>query len=269
MTLALDGYFDESERTEGSEPISVAGYVFKSTAYKGFCRAWKRMLKAGPTPTTHFHMTHLYARSYEYDGWSVEERAEVLKLAVDAVREHMFCGVSVMFSQSDFERLAPPLYRFEFGSMYATACQMVLAATANWMDEYRCFLPIAYAFESGHRFWDEADGIMKGIGQISDLKKKYRYRTHFSLDKTEAYGLQAADMVAWIFPRLNVGFKFNHTMQAFAPLIQGLVAGQSHRYQLLHPNENGLVRYFNDQIQRRDEERYLVSLEKARKLRLR
>jgi hypothetical protein len=98
MALALEGYFDESTRNkEGSEPLSIGGYIFKSTGYVGFCRAWRRMLKSGPTPTTHFHMTNLYARDYEYEGWSVDDRAAMFKLAVDAVREHMFCGVSVLF----------------------------------------------------------------------------------------------------------------------------------------------------------------------------
>src|SRR5437867_7102878 len=98
MTLAA--FFDESVRDrEAIEPICVAGYVFKPTGYKHFVRKWARMLKsAGPKPTTHFHMTHLYARTYEYEGWSPEERAEVLRQAVDAVRKHAYCGVCVMFS---------------------------------------------------------------------------------------------------------------------------------------------------------------------------
>ena len=41
---------------------------------------------------------------------------------------------------------------------------MVLNATRLWMDDNKSFLPIAYAFESGHRFWNEADDIMAGIG---------------------------------------------------------------------------------------------------------
>jgi hypothetical protein len=269
MALTLDGYFDESYRQDGSEPLSIGGYIFKASSYTSFCRAWKRMLKAGPAPTTHFHMTNLYARDYEYKGWSVEDRANVFKLAIAAVREHMYCGVSVLFSQAEFEQLAPPLYRFEFGSMYATACQMVLRATATWMEDHRCFLPIAYAFERGHEFWDEANVILGGIGTLPDQKRLYRYRTHFDLDKTESYGLQAADMLSWIMTRLDVGIPDNHTMRAFGPIILSLVEGQSHRYQMLHLKTEGLIRYFNDQAARRDEDRFLVSFEKARKLRLR
>src|SRR5258705_13330617 len=51
MALALDAFFDESERNrDGTEPLSVAGYVFKPTKYRSFCRAWRRMLAAGPSP---------------------------------------------------------------------------------------------------------------------------------------------------------------------------------------------------------------------------
>jgi hypothetical protein len=270
MALQLDGYFDESERPkQGKEPISLAGYVFKPTAYKGFCREWKALLKSGPAPTTHFHMTHLYARSYEYEGWTVDERAAHLASAIVIVivRKYMHFGVSVLISQADFERLAPPLYRFQYGSIYATACQMVLAAASFWMKEHNSRLPTAYAFESGHRFWDEADGIMKGIAKVPALKQKYCYRTHFAMDKTESYGLQAADMFAWIMTRLNVGLPDTHSMRAFIPIIPSLVEGLSHRYQLFHPAEEGLLKYFDDQITNPNV--MLVQMEKARKLRLR
>jgi hypothetical protein len=267
MTLALDGYFDESERSEASEPISVAGYIFKPSAYRVFCRDWKRMLRSGPTDTTHFHMTNLYAATYEYEGWSVEERADHLRLAVTAAKRHKFCGVSVLFSQTDFERLAPPLWRMEYSSIYSAACQMALRATAFWMEKHKCFLPIAYAFESGHRFWNEADGILSGIGKYPDAKSEYRYRTHFALDKTESYGLQAADMLAWLFGRLDVVAPNNHTMRAFAPIFVSLTDGEGDRYQCLHPTDRGLRQFFADCAA--DANRRVITLDKARKLRLR
>jgi hypothetical protein len=145
---------------------------------------------------------------------------------------------------------------------------MVLNVTGFWMDEHKCYLPIAYAFESGHRFWDEANQILEGTNDCPALKKRLHYRTHFSLDKTESYGLQAADMVAWIFARLNVGVPKNHTMAAFAPLIMSLVEGQSERYQLFHPKPEGLLKFF-EQAKQRQDERMLVKFKKPRKLLLR
>jgi hypothetical protein len=212
-------------------------------------------------------MTDLYASEREYRGWSVEDRAAYLKRAVEASRKHKFCGISVLFSQSDFEPLAPPLWRFQYCSMYSAACQMVLRATALWMDQHKTFYPVGYAFESGHRFWDEADGILRGLGQYPESKREYRYRTHFALDKKDSCGLQAADMLAWIFARLNVGVPNNRTMDAFRPIILGLVQDDSDHYQLLHPKEDSLRRFFADNAA--NQERRVVRLDKARKLRLR
>jgi hypothetical protein len=269
LLMVLAGFFDESERSEKSEPMSVAGYIFKPKGYHHFVRKWERMLKSGPTPTTHFHMTHLYARTYEYEGWSVEQRADVLRQAIDAVRKHAFCGISVLFSQSEFERLRPPLWEFKFGSIYTAACQMVLRMTAYAMDRHLSYEPIAYAFESGHRFWDEANAILTGTGKDPQLKRVYRYHSHTAIDKEQAYGLQAADMLAWIMTRLTVGAPSNHTMRTFVPLLNWMVRDQSQRtkYYLFHSTGEHLRQFFNEQMSRQDH--IVVSLEKAKRGRLR
>lgn len=247
--MVLGANFDESIRDkQGTEPISVAGYVFKPAGYKHFSRAWSRMLKSGPSPTTHFHMTTLYARDGEYDGWSVEDRADILRQAVTAVQKHSFCGISVMFSQSDFERLAPHSWKDDFGSMYSAACQMALRTTAYWMDQHNCHLPIAYFFESGHKFWDQANALLSETANQPELKSLYRYKLHTAIGKLDSHALQAADMLAWIMTRLNVGVPNNHTMNAFAPIIIDMVKGRSDRYQLFHPIADGLKQFFTENL---------------------
>jgi hypothetical protein len=249
--MTLSAFFDESIRDrQGNEPISVAGYVFKPKAYMAFARDWKRMLVSGPMPTTHFHMTNLYARDYEYTGWSPEERAALLQRAVDAVRRYSHFGVSVMLSQADFAKYAPEGWAARHGSIYSAACQMALRATAYWMDHNRCDARIAYVFESGHRFWPEADALLRATGGHPALKRLYYYKTHFSRDKCDSYGLQAADMLAWIMTRGAVGVPNNQTMTAFRPIIRSLVAGQLPRkYQLFHAHDdvNKLCQFFKQQ----------------------
>jgi hypothetical protein len=253
LIMALGAYFDESIRDgQGVEPISVAGYVFKASAQRAFRRAWKRVLIAGPTPTTHFHMTNLYARDYEYKGWSAEDRAKVLRKAVEAVRRHAFCGISVILSQTEFEQFAPASWKEEFGSIYSAACQMALRTTAYWMDQHKCFTPIVYIFENGHKFWKEADEVLKATGNDPELKKLYRYHTHMPLDKRSTYGLQAADMLAWIMTRAIVGFPKNHTMAAFEPILKEFVAKESKRYQIFYPTGDNLRKFFHEQACRFD-----------------
>jgi hypothetical protein len=266
LVMTLAGYFDESERQEGSEPISIAGYVFRPKGYKHFNRKWARMLEAGPRPTTHFHMTNLYAADYEYKGWSVEERAEVLRQAVDAVRKHTYFGVSVLFSQKEFEAMAPRDWVVNFGSIYSAACQVLLRATGYWMDEKSDPDRIAYVFESGHQFWSEANAILTGITADQDTRQHYRYISHTAIPKERAYGLQAADMLSWIMTRLEIGFPNNHTMRAFAPILMRLAEGQSSRYQLFHPKGDLLRRFFEEQI---NAEHVILSLGRPKKLRLR
>src|SRR5437764_1209506 len=82
---------------------------------------------------------------------------------------------------------------------------MVLGSTAFWMDQHRCHEPIAYAFESGHRFWSEANDILTSTGKHPELKRLYHYHSHTAIDKENAYGLQAADMLAWTTTRMSVG----------------------------------------------------------------
>ena len=267
LVMTLKGYFDESERLQGSEPLSLAGYIFKPKGYGHFVQKWGRMLRCGPRPTTHFHMTTLYARTEQYKGWSVEERAEVLRQAVDAVRKHTYCGISVLFSQSEFERMAPSDWTAYFGSIYTAACQMVLRTTAYWMDIRGKPEQIAYVFESGHKFWDEANAMLTGVASDPKFKRLYRHVSHTAIDKKDAYGLQAADMLAWIMTRLEVGTPDNHTMRAFAPIIKGLVRGQSERYQLFHPKGDLLRRFFEEQAQGVDN--VIVGLAAPKRMRLR
>jgi hypothetical protein len=266
--MLLSGFFDESERQDGSEPITLGGYIFKPSGYKHFCRKWRRMLEtAGPKPTSHFHMTNLYARTYEYAGWSVDERAEVLRQAVDALQKHAYFGVCVLISQSEFEQLAPPHWRIQFGSIYSAVCQLALNATGFWMDNRGRHESIAYAFESGHRFWDEANGLLTGIGKHPTLQVKCRYHSHTAIPKERAYGLQAADLLAWTFARLRVGAPRNQTMTAFAPIIMDLVEGRSDRYQLLYLKGDTLQRFFDEQNAAGP--MFLADTKKARKFRLR
>jgi hypothetical protein len=247
--MTLGAYFDESVReTDAPEPISVAGYIFKPRGYRHFIRKWERMLEsAGPEPTTHFHMTHLYARSYEYEGWKPDERAEVLRQAVDAIRKHTFCGISVLFSQTEFEQYAPPEWPIVYGSIYSVSCQVALRVTAYWMDQNNCHHPVAYVFESGNKFWDEANDVMAAIGTDDGMKREYHYQSHTAMDKLQSYGLQAADLLAWTMTRMSVGVPDNHSMRAFAPHLMRLVEGKSDRYQLFHPEGDLMRRFFQEQ----------------------
>jgi hypothetical protein len=268
--MLLAGYFDESIRNrQGEEPICVAGYLFKPRGYRHFKKKWARLLATGgPAPTSHFHMSSLYAADYEYAGWTVNQRAAYLRQAVEAVKKHAYGGISFMVRQAEFERLAPPNWAWVYGSLYSIACQAALRTTAFWLDERRNPARVAYFLESGQEFWHEANAMLAGIGGRPDLREAYRYHSHTPLDKKDAYGLQAADMHAWLMTRINVGVPLNHTMAHFAPHFMHLVDGWGERYQAFHPTGENLKRFFDENLHRTDDV-MVVDLPKAKKGKLR
>jgi hypothetical protein len=245
LVMVLAAYFDESAQNIPPEPISVAGFLFKPRGYRHFCRKWHRVLSAGPMPTTCFHMTELYAGRGRYEGWSAGQRAHVLSLAVDAVRKHTYGGVSVVFSQSAFETAAPPDWALKYGSMYTVACTMAMRVTQVWLDDRSNNDNVAYFFETGHRFWNEANAILNVCGRLPDAREQYRYHSHTGVGKEEAFGLQAADMLAWIMTRTSVGFPQNRTIDAFYPHLLRLMEGQASKYRTYWPQDVGLRDFFD------------------------
>jgi hypothetical protein len=145
---------------------------------------------------------------------------------------------------------------------------MILQTTALWMNDHGSHLPIAYAFESGNQFWNEANDILAGIGKHPDLKRMFRYRTHFPMDKKESFGLQAADLLAWLMTRTDVGSPKNQTMKHFAPHFLELMRGDDSRYQAFHPKGNLLKQFFDENAQP-NPYRVVVDLTRAKKARLR
>jgi hypothetical protein len=86
----LSGYFDESERPDHSDPIGVAGYLFKPVAYKQFARRWRSdVLSLLPEGALYLHMTDLYAGWDVYHGMSITKRADIFKAAVTVINEHV------------------------------------------------------------------------------------------------------------------------------------------------------------------------------------
>jgi hypothetical protein len=194
--MLLTGYFDESVRLKASDPITVAGYVFKPNNYRQFVRRWKRLRQsAGNVPF--IHMTDLFAGEGHFDGIPIARRAEVFAHAVEMINDHMTCGVGICFLQSEFEAVAPPDWAQRSGSIYTAVCQLTMEAAGSWFDEHRRHDSINYVFEDGYKFQHEAEAVINAIGADEGARKVCHYNSHRFASKADAVGLQAADILAW------------------------------------------------------------------------
>jgi hypothetical protein len=227
--MTLSGYFDESMRPEAGEPIAVAGYVFKPTAYKQFARTWRRL---PPQTARPFHMTDLLGGKRQFADLSITIRKALLGGAIHAINQYAFAGICVLFDQTEFERTVPANWPKYFGSIYSIACQLCMRVTAHWMDAHKVFLRTDYVFEAGHKFQAEADRLLSLAGTVPELRKAYRYNGHAFREKDAAVGLQAADLLAWAATRAHVGGEMSKTVRAFAPEILTLTEGGDARYDI-------------------------------------
>jgi hypothetical protein len=228
--MTLTGYFDESERRDRPEQICVGGYLFKPTAYRQFCRQWKRtVLRFDGRSFAAFHATDLYAGRGEYEGLSISDRVQILDRAVDAITTHMFAGIGVRFDVAEFVAGAPKGWAQGRGSIYTTCCQVCLHSAAFWINDRRDFSKISYVFERGHKYQHEADALLRAIGRHEGLRQHFNYQTHMFEEKQRACGLHAADLFAWWGTKSQSGDR-GRALEAFlGPLFRLSATREDHQ----------------------------------------
>lgn len=224
LVMTLRCFFDESERDDGQSSLCVAGYAFKPVAYKQFCRRWAKMLSSAGVD--HFHTTDLVAGHGVFRGLPISVRQQALAAAVEAVNQHTLAGLGCLFDRDEFERAVPEEWVHMFGSIYAVACQMSLQVAGYWLKKHNHFDPVSYFFENGHKFEKEADALFFGLAKNLDFRSFVQYRSHAFVDKTCAYGLQAADLIAWTVARAHTRQRANsplpNALRPFKDIITGL-----------------------------------------------
>jgi hypothetical protein len=223
---AYGAYFDESERLEDGDPLCVAGFVFKVTAYKQFCRAWRPFLRSALNGKSikAMHMTDLVQGKKEFKGIDIPTRVKCLERAVGIVCKHALLVTGAIVDQKEFEETAGPDWPQRFGSSYTALCGRAAQTTAEWMQEKRRFEPIVYTFESGHKWENETNRIFKNIGRTQFLRDLYQYGHHTFAEKCDCYGAQAADIAAWTSVRVRMKDFDKPSSAAFVPAVGQMVS---------------------------------------------
>lgn len=237
-------FFDESERLIEGDPLCVAGYTFKSVAYKQFCRGWKRLLATGVPGRrlTALHMYELIGHKRQFDGIELPTRVKCFERAVDLICEHAMIVTGALVDQKEFEEKAGADWPECWGGSYTTLCQRAAQTTAMWLQHKKRLKPILYTFESGHKWQYQTDQIFRGIGHTPHLRKRYQYEHHTFADKATCYGAQAADFAAWISVRIRVGDA------ASAKSIAAFMPGMLRLVQRFQMKEDAMVRFLKGDV---------------------
>lgn len=184
----VEAYFDESGTHQWSPVLIVAGYISTEALWKKFRKAWAIFLETHCDGDAYFHAKDRIRKD--------EDR--VSRKAVSIIHKSIVCGLAITMKESDFDDLITPGLKNQHGSAYDFCCQAVYDSILNTPEVRELSGEILYVFEQGADGWEKADKRMHNIQNIPSLKRRYRYRNHVFMSKTEAPPLQAADLLAYL-----------------------------------------------------------------------
>ncbi|MCW5772759.1 MAG: hypothetical protein KIT16_14035 [Rhodospirillaceae bacterium] len=191
--VTIEAYFDESETRDGVPLICVAGYLFDAQKHAVFDKEWSSMLADFRIPF--FHMTEIQACAARYCHLGSDLRRALVRRATKIIKDNFAYGLVVSTEPIAYASIMPghPL----IGHAYSHCAVGCIRATRVWADQRDYREDIAYFYESGHRYADEANRIMNTIARDPVSRKDYRYGGHGFVPKAKASALQAADLLAW------------------------------------------------------------------------
>jgi hypothetical protein len=143
-------------------------------------------------------MVDLVARRDGFKTITREQGDELVKRAVQIIRSRIFCGVAVSCWTQDVITHSPRWIQ-GFGHPYAICCHLALTTLGIWARDHNYRNGIAYMFETGDRYADEAHRMLSLSAKNPIARASYEYLSHSFLSKTDnaATPLQAADFFAW------------------------------------------------------------------------
>jgi hypothetical protein len=195
---AAGAFFDESMSAGKLPTTVVGGYVFEADSYLKFDSAMSALLNR--ESLQYFHMTDCATRNGQFKKFDREKCTEIEKELIELVRNHAALGVVAGVSEARFQ-LLQPVHHAEIlgGSAYTMLCQWCLNEIGLWADRTDFKGRINYFFEAGNAHQTESNGALSRTVQDPQKRKLCRYGSHSFVDKMSIRGLQAADMLAWLF----------------------------------------------------------------------
>ena len=224
----LKVYLDLGKKVDATDGIvTVASVIFKQTAYKQFIRPWNRMLRAWGASA--FHATDFYPGGGEFirDTPARQRLFEEDSQRIPALVGPRVRRISIVsFRPEEFAQVAPLKWKERLGtSVHSHAIQLCLIANGWWLHQKYRYESFAYFMETG----DAEEGeVLKAVEHLRQDHKDgtaehIKVSSFTSVDKGDARGLEAADLVAWhwnkyYMDKIRTG-KENEPRKDFAALV--------------------------------------------------
>ncbi len=190
-------HFDASGKH--SPLLVVAGYLSERPQWKDFNKAWKKPLTRNGN-TVVFHATDFESGHGDFtleNGWDENRKTQTRIELVDAIdnariKAAAVCSVDVR----DYEECTKGWRRERYGNVYQFAVAQVTRAFGIWSQQIKQPDPISFIVEDGEGGEGNIQDAFLQLRRNKDFRHWFRLGALAFLPKSEAVGLQAADMLA-------------------------------------------------------------------------
>lgn len=227
LVLGLTSYLDDSGSDENSPFTVIGGPVFTRIHFRHFSERWLSML-AKHHVASPLHMTD-FGEHGKLKDFSYEAKVNLFNDAVAAIHGDYTYSVSISIPQVEFKNIIPDddIRRCVAGPSALAFFSVVMANRA--MSDKHGFPRIAYLVDRSSKLVNEQ--LIDAHAAV--LKAEIGRENHptagldFNTD-TDVPALQAADMIAWVARRNEIGKLHGE----YAPLRQ-LIESRSHIHKTL------------------------------------
>lgn len=175
MVLMLRAYLDDSQ--QGADAQSLHGFggcIATEKQWIQFTKLWKRQVLE-PFKIKRFHMTDCESGRGDFDGWPIEKRERIKKIALPLVRRWMKFGTCSILILSDYDSLTEG---------------------TNWKQHF--YFKSAYQFCFFSALWSilQITKSNESIAVICDWKENVSGQAKQAFDDFKAYDERASRLVS-------------------------------------------------------------------------
>ena len=190
FAVVLQGYFDESERPDGT--FAVAGFAYSKGQAQACLEEWDSLFEEwGGCHMS--ELAHAQDGIGRFAGLSTTETGNLLTKAIAIINARAELAVAVSCDLEEIKSLLPTWIR-GFEGAYPVCCHMAMTAMGELAGVSN---EIAYVFEEGHAHQKHARAFMSRVVDVPSLKNLYRHYSDSFADKDKVSLLQTADVLVW------------------------------------------------------------------------
>lgn len=195
----LVGYFDASGTHEGSNNVTLAGWVSTPEAWAHFESEWSAELANQGVPM--FHMSEYAHKLGPFKQWTETQRRIRFARLAKLITDHTLASLAVAVPTSEFEKEFTAAARAHAGGAYGFAANVLLLQAPEFIEQQLTPagtpFEIDYVFETG----DVGRGQVEKLFRYNQMNPEQAALLHVGglrfEDKRKFGSLQAADILAY------------------------------------------------------------------------